>query len=264
MTSKPQTVGIQGVETNTCIANGAIGKQEEVTENHETGFRSFLHDTTLHGARFLFVSNAFRRVFWAVAVTSCLAYCSYQVYTSLTEFYRYPLHTKLTTIAMDGTAEFSFPAVTLCNVNQLNTRRFRRHFEEVFKKVPTEERVKRQLEDISLMIRRSKEVLTEEFRKRNPKLFHRAESVKEVIKHREYLSHQIEEMLLPSVSGFPSCSINGLPCAATNFSKKRSVAYGQCYTFNSAEGNSALLNATMAGKNSGLKLRLNAERGQLY
>lgn len=262
MAFKPQSVRIQGVETNTRInANGARRKQEQVNENRETGFRSFLHDTTLHGARFLFVNNVFRRVFWAVAVLSCLAYCSYQVYTSLTEFYRHPFHTKLTTIAMDGT-EFSFPAVTLCNVNQLNTRRFRCHFEDVYKESPTEERVERQLEDISLMIRRSKAVLTEEFRKRNPKLFHRAESVKEVIKHREYLSHQIEEMLLPSGPEFPSCSINGLPCTATNFSKKRSAAYGQCYTFNSAEGEGKgpLLNATMAGKNSGLKLRLNVER----
>lgn len=43
MAFKPQSVRIQGVETNTRInANGARRKQEQVNENRETGFRSFL------------------------------------------------------------------------------------------------------------------------------------------------------------------------------------------------------------------------------
>ena len=39
-----------------------------------------------------------------------------------------------------------------------------------------------------------------------------------------------------------------------------SLAYGQCYTFNSGDSSHPLLHAFFAGQNSGLKLRLNIER----
>ena len=47
--------------------------QREETQEHEysaEGFQSFAQDTTLHGARFLFVSNVSRRVVWNIATVS--------------------------------------------------------------------------------------------------------------------------------------------------------------------------------------------------
>lgn len=264
MASEPQTVGGPGVENSTHkrVQGDARTNEEleELTGNHDKdGVRFFLQDTTLHGAKYLFVNNVFRRVIWIVAVISCFVFGSYQVYSSLTDFYGHPFHTILTTETAVNENKFSFPAVTLCNLNPLNKRRFRLLFNEVYHETPTKENIDIKLEGLSHMIRRSKEVSTEEFKKRHPKLFKRAESEKEMIKSRQHLSHQIEDMLLPSSSDFTSCSINGMPCKAKNFTKKESATYGQCYTFNSLDGDEPLLNATLGGRNSGLKLRLNVE-----
>ena len=262
MAFKLETVGIGGVENYTCNTPNSRSNDEELKDDGETeGIRSFAQDTTLHGARFLFVSNVFRRVVWGLALISCLAYCSYQVYSSVTTFYSHPFHTKITTTTTTIANDLPFPAVTLCSVNALNTRRFRVLYEHIHNGTATEEQITRKLEDISLMISGSKEVLTEEFRKRNPLFFHREKSAKEIIKLYEFVSHQIDEMLLPSGSALTACSMNGLTCGAKNFSNlKVNAAYGQCYTFNSAEGVNPLLNATLAGQNSGLKLRLNVEQ----
>ena len=262
MDFKRQTVGIEGVEQYTCNTHNSRRNDRELKDNGETeGIRSFAQDTTLHGARFLFVSNVFRRVVWGLALISCLAYCSYQVFSSVTAFNNHPFHTKITANTATEANDLPFPAVTLCNLNQFNTRRFRHLYEVIHNETATEDRIERKLEDISLMVKRSKKALTEEFRKRNPEFFHRATSAKKIIKQHEFLGHQIDEMLLPSGSELDSCSINGLTCEAKNFSKRVSATYGQCYTFNSAEGDRPLLNATLTGKSSGLKLRLNVERG---
>ena len=262
MAFKLQAVGIQGpVENHSCNAHNARSKDEESNENFETeGIKSFTQDTTLHGARFLFVNNIWRRVFWSLALISCFTYCGYQVYSSLRAFYEHPFHTTVTENVEMVDSALPFPAVTLCNVNPLNTRRFRYLYQSIYNETPTEERFKRKLKDISLMFQRSKDVLTDGFKKRNPELFQRDESDKDAVKLYEFLSHQIDEMLLPSVSQVNSCSIDGLVCGQNNFIKKASFTFGQCYTFNSAEGENPLLKATLPGKDSGLKLRLNVER----
>ena len=70
--------------------------QHEETQEHEysaEGFQSFAQDTTLHGARFLFVSNVSRRVVWNIAMVSCFSFCAYQVFQSVRAFDSYPFHT---------------------------------------------------------------------------------------------------------------------------------------------------------------------------
>ena len=85
--------------------------------------RSFAQDTTLHGARFLCADNIFRRLLWSVAVTVCFGHCCYQVFTCVSEFNKRPFNTKITVNTSKDNG-VSFPAVTLCNLNSLNTRRF--------------------------------------------------------------------------------------------------------------------------------------------
>ena len=241
--------------------------QHEETQEHEysaEGFQSFAQDTTLHGARFLFVSNVSRRVVWNIAMVSCFSFCAYQVFPSVRAFYSYPFHTtvKRETAPKDG-REPPFPAVTLCNLNPANTRRIRQLYSPLFHVNSTEEQLKQSIEDLSHLFARSPKVLTKEFKERNPEFFHRPNSPEEVKKQMELyalFSHQIEEMLLPRGSTFESCSLNREACGPKNFSKKASISYGQCYTFNSGKNGHPLLNVTLAGKDSGLKLRLNIER----
>ena len=263
MAFKMQNVRIQGVENYSSDMHDSRRKDEESTKTFKfemEGFKSLTQDTTLHGARFLFVDNILRRAIWSLALLSCFVCCSYQVYLSVRAFYDYPFHTTLRTDTATDESDLPFPAVTLCNVNPLNTRRYRHLYEVMYQESPTEDKIERKLEDISLMLRRSQKVLREEFKNRNPKFFHRAESAREESKRHELLSHQIDEMLLPKSTHFNSCSMNGLICGPKNFSTKKSLAYGQCYTFNSGKADHPLLNATLAGKDSGLKLRLNIER----
>ena len=239
--------------------------QHEETQEHEysaEGFQSFAQDTTLHGARFLFVSNVSRRVVWNIAMVSCFSFCAYQVFQSVRAFYSYPFHTtvKRETAPKDG-LEPPFPAVTLCNLNPANTRKIRQLYSPVFR--VTEEQLKQKIEDLSHLFARSPKVLTKEFKEWNPEFFDRPNSPEEVKKQMELyalFSNQIEEMLLPRGSTFESCSLNGEACGPKNFSKKASISYDQCYTFNSGKNDHPLLNVTLAGKDSGLKLRLNIER----
>ncbi|KAL9982339.1 hypothetical protein ACROYT_G004369 [Oculina patagonica] len=219
-------------------------------------FKSFTQDTTLHGARFLFADNCFRRLLWTVAVVACLGYCGYQVCTCVNEFYKRPFNTKITTHIGKESSELLFPAVTLCNLNAFNARRYR----QFLSGYSNRETIERQLKDMSLMTKRSKEILNEDFKHRNPGFFLRQNKSKNTNKSLRMFGYQLKEMLLPSSSQFESCSINGKQCDANNFTSYQSFLFGNCFTFNSAEGSNPLLHATLAGQNSGLKIRLNIER----
>ena len=263
MASINQAVAIQMEENdpheNNLRRRDNNNNKDSNTEQRDVeGWRSFAEDTTLHGARFLFADSFVRRLVWMVAVLACFVYCSYLAYTCVSEYYKRPFNTKLTRdIGGDG-SELPFPAVTLCNPNVFNTRRFRRYYSSLY---TDETMIERQIRDMSLMFMGSKEILRKEFRKRNPGLFRRQNVAnKTKLDYISQLSHQIEEMLVPSSPQFRSCSINGMKCDADNFTSFFIPALGKCYTFNSAENGKPLLNATLAGKNSGLKLLLNIER----
>ena len=216
--------------------------------------RSFAQDTTLHGARFLFADNIFRRLFWTGVVLGCFSHCCYQVFTCVFEFNKRPFNTKITTNTNTDNGVF-FPAVTLCNLNSLNTRRYL----QMMSMHENRSIIERKFKDISLLLRRSKEISSQDFQNRNPELFLRPKTANSTTEFEELFSHQIEEMLLPGSPDFKSCSINGKPCDVKNFTSYKSFMFGKCYTFNSAEGGNPPLQATMAGQNSGLKLRFNIE-----
>ena len=217
--------------------------------------RSFAEDTTLHGARFLFTDNIFRRLLWTVAVIACFGYCCHQVFTCVSEFKKRPFNTKITTNTSTDKGVI-FPAVTLCNLNSLNTRRY----VQILSMHENRSIIERKLKDYSLLSRRSNEISRQDFQNRNPGLFLRPSIADTTKQLQGLLSHQIEEMLLPRSSHFESCSFNGKRCDVKNFSSYQSFMFGNCYTFNSAEDGNPPLQATMAGQYNGLKLRLNVER----
>lgn len=236
---------------------GIIKDDESANNDREReDLKSFAQDTTLHGARFLFAKNIFRRLLWILALIACFSYCSYQVFTSVKAFRDWPFNTKISTNASKENKELSFPAVTLCNINAMNTRRYKNFFKG---RIP-ESLIERKIKDISLLATKSNKIFNPEFIQRNKELFRRTQTVSSTLDTQSNLSHQINEMLLPSSSQFNSCSINGIRCNAMNFTHLRSPVFGQCYTFNSAKSGHPLLHATLAGQNSGLKLLLNIER----
>ena len=106
----------------------------------------------------------------------------------------------------------------------------------------------------------SKEVYSEESRKRNPEFFNRTYGeIPEKDDRSKLFSHDIKDMLLPS-SIFNSCVLNGRACGSKNFAAFSHSAFGQCYTLNSGLNGHPLINVSLASGNFGLKLLLNIER----
>ena len=228
-------------------SNGNHGNMEEL--------KSFTQDTTLHGARFLFAENIPRRLLWTATVIACFGYCCSQVFTCVSEFNKRPFNTKITANTSTDNGVL-FPAVTLCNLNSLNTRRY----VQMLSMHENRSIIERKLRDITLLTRRSAEISRQDFQNRNPGLFRRQSTASITKQLQGRFSHQIEEMILPRSPHFESCSFNGGRCDANNFSSYESFMFGNCYTFNSAEDGNPPLQASMAGQYSGLKLRLNIER----
>ena len=257
MESKHQSIEMKDVGNDRPRLSNINRKDNESNDNHgKEEMKSFAQDTTLHGARFLFAENIFRRYIWTLTLIASLSYCIFQTHTTVVAFQQRPFFTKISTSTNKENKELRFPAVSLCNLNALNVRRFR----NTFGTPSNGPDIERKIHDLSLMAKGSNEIYKEEFIKRNPELFHRQNAAEGTLAMQGKLSHQIGEMLLPSSLQFYSCSINGIPCTSNSFTRHMSLAYGQCYTFNSADSEQPLLNATLAGQNSGLKLRLNIER----
>ncbi|XP_078356488.1 acid-sensing ion channel 4-B-like, partial [Oculina patagonica] len=216
MAFKELSVGMNNVSNLHDQGRNRNKDGESNTEHVEMEeLKSFAQDTSLHGARLLIADNFFRRLFWTVAILACLCYCDYQVSTCVIEFYKRPFNTKITThIISDSSNKLLFPAITLCNLNAINARRFR----QIRLSGPSKRNaIERQLKDISLLIARSKEVSKEDFKKRNPELFLRQKTTNITHKFQGLFSHQLEEMLLTGSPQFESCSINGKHCDANNF-----------------------------------------------
>lgn len=219
---------------------------------------SFAEATSLHGARFLSSGNVFRRVIWTMALTGSFGLCMYQVYQTVEAFYSRPFNTKITTKTANDGIDITFPAVTLCNFNFFNQRRYRDHAK---RHNLSNEDIELKIKAMEKMLAGSKDVYNNESRQRNPELFFSTYGkLLEKDNYFKHFSHSIKDMLLPS-SIFNSCVINGRVCGSKNFTSFTNSGYGQCHTLNSGHDGHRLINATLAGhRNTGLNLLLNIER----
>lgn len=241
------------------------GKREGKTDSKSNAncqeapetLRSFAEGTSLHGARFLFVGSVFRKLIWTVALVSCFTYCIYQVSQTVTAFGRRPFNTKVTTRPAKRNTNLTFPAVTVCNLNFLNQRRYI-NFQR--RKNLSDEVISSKLKVYAEMLAGSKDVFNNDSKHRHEELFWRFGG-DNVPNHTylDFFSHRIEEMLLPS-SVFNSCLIDGAVCGRDDFWSFTNSLFGQCHTFNSGRDHRPVINATMAGNLNGLKLLLNIER----
>ncbi|CAH3015518.1 unnamed protein product [Porites evermanni] len=254
MAANQESFGTKRVRNDTHFSLNQENKKAD--EKSNGGLESFANDTTLHGARFLCDKNIFRRVLWTLVLIGSFSYCIFQVYETLVAFSERPFITKVSTSTTETNESF-FPAVSLCNLNAFNTRRYRNALKYHQFSEPL---IEKKIQDMLVIVNKDKKAFNDEFVKRNPEFFRRQKTANSRIVARSNLSHQIEEMLLPVSPQFHSCSVNGKKCTANNFTSHMSSEYGLCYTFNSVKSGRPLLHATLSGKNSGLRLLLNIER----
>lgn len=230
-------------------------QSKESSEKAPETLRSFAEGTTLHGARFLFVGSVFRKLIWTLALASCFTYCIYQVSTTVSAFGRRPFNTKVTAKSARRNTKLTFPAVTLCNLNFLNQRRYRNYQKD---KNLSDELIASKLAVYTKMLGGSKDLFNNDSQHRHEELFWRFRN-ENVQTYLDIFSHRIEDMLLPN-SLFNSCWIDGAVCGRENFWSFTNSIFGQCHTFNSGRDNRSVINATMAGNLNGLKLLLDIER----
>ena len=240
-------------ERNASEFNGIKKEESNVDDGTPETLESFLSNTTLHGAQYLFAKGTVRRLLWSLALLASLAFCNYQAYESLRQYFQRPFNTKITSkSAQDG--GLTFPSVTLCNFNPANMNKIRN-----FLSSPdlSREEFQKRVDEISKILMQSSDAITDEYKERYPILYNR-DQVEALMKAN---GHQIEEVLLPNVPPmFISCSYAGLLCGAQNFSSFVSTHFGQCFIFKTEQNGNFPLKATMAGKDNGLELRLNIQR----
>ena len=237
--------------------------QRESLHSTKTGnaepFAAFLENTTLHGARFLVTGSVFRRLFWTVALVSSFAYCALQIYNTLEAFSERPLSTKITTKTSNKAETVPFPAVTICNYNSFNRRRFKSYVQQNSTSNWSDEEVNRRLNLYEkFMIERNNDFFSPEMIKQYPEMTERV--MEEHLHYLVLFSHVIEEMLLPKSSFGKACTINDLLCGPKNFKPLYNTQFGKCFTFNSGQDQSPIIKASLEGQTGGLKLQLNVER----
>jgi len=235
----------------------SLNESSEDRQSAPESLSSFAEATSLHGARFLPSKNVFRRVIWTLVLAASFGLCTYQVFQTVDAFYNRPFNTKITTKTDNDGNDVAFPAVTLCNVNFFNQRRYRNHAKRTNL---SDEDIELKIKAVEQMVAGSKDFYSEESRKRNPEFFRRTYGeIQEKDNYLKLFSHDIKDMLLPS-SIFNSCVINGRPCGSKNFTSFTNTVFGQCHTFNSGHDGHPLINVSLAGRLAGLKLLLNIER----
>lgn len=232
------------------------GNAKDDSQPKSETFRSFVEDTSMHGARFLFSKNFFRRGFWTVLLILSSGYCFFQIYAGVIFYYQRPFNTKITKITPKCDTSLPFPAVTLCNLNLFNLRRYRSYQIERNLSMET---IDEKRDVIAKLLARSKDVFHNETKTKHQELFWRFYGEVPNIFFLNLFSHEIEEMLLPGPT-FNSCLIDETACGPENFIQFISSTYGRCYTFNSGQNGNPVINATMAGQLKGLRLLLNIER----
>ena len=122
MAANQESFGTKRVRDDTHFPHNQENKKAD--EKSNGGLEPFANDTTLHGARYLCDKNVFRRVLWTLVLIGSFSFCIYQVCETLVAFSQRPFITKVSTSTTETNKSF-FPAVSLCNLNSFNTRRYR-------------------------------------------------------------------------------------------------------------------------------------------
>ena len=144
------------IEKNAMPHDGVNMKPTKVKMEKVETLKSFMLDTTLHGARFVFSKSLPRRCLWTLILVGSFAFCQYHKYESWMQFLQRPYSIGITLKSTKGST-LTFPAVTLCNVKPQNVQRALHLLDAQNKKD-----VKQIIDDVTKLLQFSKESMSED------------------------------------------------------------------------------------------------------
>ncbi|XP_033101246.1 acid-sensing ion channel 1C-like [Anneissia japonica] len=157
-----------------------------------------------------------RRLLWMCAFLASFSMCVWQVKLLIDAF----LNRQVTTnVDIKSVTNLTFPAVTICNLNNMRLSYLKKQdelYKELLKTEATQSTQFQEWNDANLDTRGG--------------FFDMIDKVTEFVAaipydDRAITGHNISDALL-------SCSFNGYPCLPSNFTYTYNYMYGNCYTFN--------------------------------
>ncbi|XP_053265755.1 acid-sensing ion channel 3 isoform X1 [Podarcis raffonei] len=210
------------------------------------GLQAFARGSSLHGLSHLVAhgSRSLRRLLWALAFGGSLALLALVCAERVAYFLSYPHVTKLDEVAAPN---LTFPAVTLCNLNQFRFSKITRndlyHVGELLALLDARHEVA-PLGDPQLLAALRDRA---NFRGFKARPFDMADFYNRT-------GHDLAEMLW-------QCTFRGANCSASNFTVIF-TRLGKCYTFNSGAPGHELLTTVKGGTGNGLELMLNIQQDE--
>lgn len=232
----------------------------EDTRNTKTDFKTllmmFLERSSIYALNQIGNSaTTRRRVFWVFIMIVGLLGSFIQIIQFLSSYYSYPV---VVNIDSDSQLNLQFPAVTICNMNNIQKK-----FLPCLKEGRTYHNCNTSAfaEDYNLDLRYEDDLDSDDnCRETLEKV---SKSRIEQFLWRNLITLQSEEDRLAyghQVSDFiHSCSFNGEKCGHEDFYHFVNPEYGNCFTFNTAFHNKTTLNTSFVGPNGGLELELDVE-----
>ena len=216
-------------------------RRERLLNKDDKYFRKYIENTTAHGVVRIFSGKSYiRRLFWLVIVLGSAAGCLNNVINRFIFFAGSPTST---TLALTRQDNLTFPAVTVCNLNQ-----FRRDAVDEIHPDFTYA-----LRDVFYSGLLDNETLDSNC------------SLAEFVERENLPNLSLEELYFRAMDPFDElildCFFAGKRCNRSHFTLTL-TDIGYCYTFNSAEQNSSF-KAISTGTRAGLYLAMSINQ-QLY
>jgi len=196
-------------------------------ENKRTikeNIKSIIEDSTIHGSPRVLKSNSWiSKIVWTIFFCLSSSCCVYLIISATLSFLQYSVVTSIETITE---IPANFPAITICNLNKLQTNN-------------------------SLSI--AKKYANTPY----PNIFTNFFLMNELSSSNDSFQKSLHYPLNESLI---SCTINTMSCSSADFVWNFNPIYGNCYSFNTGFKNSGdsvdLIQISKAGNVNGLKLEL--------
>ena len=181
-----------------------------------------ISNSTLHGLHFCFDKRHFiRRICWTLLILVALGMLVQKLYESTTHFFSYPFSTT-TTIKYEN--DMLFPAVSLCNLNDMRLS------------VMEGTKLHKAIQDRTGFQGLGGMEYTETLRKAN---------------------HRLEDMLL-------MCTMENKLCTSKNFTQFNHNQGDRCFTFNSGHVGHKLIKVNNTGLKHSLEITINIQEHDYY
>ncbi|GFR10048.1 acid-sensing ion channel 1 [Trichonephila clavata] len=178
--------------------------------------------------------SKFRKLLWLLILVICLSGCGFQINRFLHLYFQYPV---LLNLEVERKMQLDFPAVTMCNVNEIKRQKEMQEFSKeltfsvIFDKNFTN-------------MNNSSSGMTQE----SDNLLNYIDSGKDY-------QEEVKNFIM-------NCFFNGRSCFENSFYHTSSPSYGDCFTFNKVTSDEEKpLSVSKSGLYSGLEILLDAENG---